>query len=198
MGLCFLDTTYLMKVFSLLSLYRNWGNSRERIGVISSSYLCHHFQAQKATDFQRDKKQYPSPRFAWEISRTIFIHPTPERGDLGSLIANLVSRSKRSLPYQREVWWDCLYSRGHFSRTIFTPPNPLTGGILGSLVANLVFCSKRSLPYQREVWRNCLYGRGLFRETHKKRIAFCYPSCVERKTRLELATPTLARLCSTN
>ena len=150
MGLCFLDTTYLMKVFSLLSLYRNWGNSRERIGVISSSYLCHHFQAQKATDFQRDKKQYPSPRFAWEISRTIFIHPTPERGDLGSLIANLVSRSKRSLPYQREVW------------------------------------------------RNCLYGRGLFRETHKKRIAFCYPSCVERKTRLELATPTLARLCSTN
>ena len=32
----------------------------------------------------------------------------------------------------------------------------------------------------------------------KKRIALCYPSCVERKTRLELATPTLARLCSTN
>ncbi len=24
--------------------------------------------------------------------------------------------------------------RGHFSRTIFTPPNPLIGGTLGSLV----------------------------------------------------------------
>ena len=81
---------------------------------------------------------------------------------------------------------------------LFTLPNPLTGGTLGSLVASLVFRSKRSLPYQREVWRDCLYSRGLFRETHKKRIAFCYPSCVERKTRLELATPTLARLCSTN
>ena len=86
---------------------------------------------------------------------------------------------------------------GNFSRTIFTPPTPKRGD-LGSLVANLVFCSKRSLPYQREVWRDCLYGCGLFRETHKKRIALCYPSCVERKTRLELATPTLARLCSTN
>ena len=67
---------------------------------------------------------------------------------------------------------------------LFTPPNPLKGGTLGSLVANLVFRSKQSLPYQREVWRDCLYGRGLFRETHKKRIALCYPSCVERKTRV--------------
>ena len=75
--------------------------------------------------------------------------------------------------------------RGHFSRTIFTPPNPLIGGTLGSLVANLVFRSKQSLPYQREVWRDCLYSCGLFRKTHKKRIALCYPSCVERKTRLE-------------
>ena len=74
--------------------------------------------------------------------------------------------------------------RGHFSRIIFTPPNPLVGGTLGSLVSNIVFRSKQSLPYQREVWRDCLYGRGLFRETHKKRIALCYPSCVERKTRV--------------
>ena len=59
---------------------------------------------------------------------------------------------------------------------------------LGSrFVANLVFRSKQSLPYQREVWRDCQYGRGLFRETHKKRIALCYPSCVERKTRHEPA-----------
>ena len=31
-----------------------------------------------------------------------------------------------------------------------------------------------------------------------KRIALSYPFDFERKTRLELATPTLARLCSTN
>ena len=59
--------------------------------------------------------------------------------------------------------------RGHFSRTIFTPPNPLTGGNLGSLVANLVFCSKRSLPYQREVWRDCLYSRGIFPRNAQKK-----------------------------
>ena len=56
---------------------------------------------------------------------------------------------------------------------------------LKGLVANLVFRSRQSLPLQREVWRDCLYGRGLFRETHKKMIALCYPSCDERKTRLE-------------
>ena len=31
-----------------------------------------------------------------------------------------------------------------------------------------------------------------------KRLAKCQPFDFERKTRLELATPTLARLCSTN
>ena len=31
-----------------------------------------------------------------------------------------------------------------------------------------------------------------------KRLAFSQPFDFERKTRLELATPTLARLCSTN
>ena len=60
---------------------------------------------------------------------------------------------------------------------------------LQCLVANLVFRSKQSLPYQREVWRDCLYGRGLFRETHKKRIALCNPSCVERKTRVCPSAP---------
>ncbi len=38
-------------------------------------------------------------------------------GTLGSLVANLVFCSKRSLPYQREVWWDCLYGRGLFRET---------------------------------------------------------------------------------
>ena len=38
-------------------------------------------------------------------------------GTLGSLVANLVFRSKRSLPYQREVWRDCLYGRGLFRET---------------------------------------------------------------------------------
>ena len=28
--------------------------------------------------------------------------------------------------------------RGHFSRTIFTPPNPLVGGTLGSLVRAII------------------------------------------------------------
>ena len=60
---------------------------------------------------------------------------------------------------------------------------------LKGLVANLVFRSRQSLPLQREVWRDCLYGRGLFRETHKKRIALCYPSCVERKTRVCPSAP---------
>ena len=32
-----------------------------------------------------------------------------------------------------------------------------------------------------------------FRETHKKRIALCYPSCVERKTRLEPAFAGISR-----
>lgn len=59
--------------------------------------------------------------------------------------------------------------RGHFSRTIFTPSNPLTEGDLGLLVANLVFCSKRSLPYQREVWRDCLYSRGIFPRNAQKK-----------------------------
>ena len=75
---------------------------------------------------------------------------------------------------------------------IYTP-NPWKGREWGRFVANLVFRSKQSLPYQREVWRDCLYGRGLFRETHKKRIALCYPSCVERKTRLEPTLWAIAR-----
>ena len=61
--------------------------------------------------------------------------------------------------------------RGRFSRNIFTPPNPWKGWV-GSLRASLV-SNEKSSPF----------GLLFF---------------VERKTRLELATPTLARLCSTN
>ena len=57
-------------------------------------------------------------------------------------------------------------------------------GEFGVTRSSLVFCSKQSPPFQRRAWVDCLYSRGLFRETHKKRIAFCYPSCVERKTRV--------------
>ena len=63
-------------------------------------------------------KRDSSPRCAWAISRELYLHPlTPGRGDLGSLVANLVFCSKRSLPYQREVWRDCLYGRGLFRET---------------------------------------------------------------------------------
>ena len=47
----------------------------------------------------------------------IFTPPTPERGDLGRFVANIVFHSKQSLPYQREVWRDCLYGRGLFRET---------------------------------------------------------------------------------
>ena len=36
---------------------------------------------------------------------------------LQGFVANLVFRSKQSLPYQREVWRDCLYGRGLFRST---------------------------------------------------------------------------------
>ena len=61
--------------------------------------------------------------------------------------------------------------RGHFSRTIFTP-QPL-GGASGVTSCESSFCITKKAAH----W-----------------TAFHF----ERKTRLELATPTLARLCSTN
>ena len=63
-------------------------------------------------------------------------------------------------------------SVGGFSRTISTPPTP-GRGVLWSLGQNLIILKT-------------------------KRLAFSQPFDFERKTRLELATPTLARLCSTN
>ena len=108
-------------------------------------------------------------------------HPKPCHRCLGERFCTKTKKSQKTLrlDFERKT--------GH-PKYIYTP-NPLTGGILGSLVKTLVFCSKQSLPYQREVWRVCLYGRGLFRETHKKRIAICYPSCVERKTRVCPSAP---------
>ena len=98
----------------------------------------------------------PLPGYVCKVRRTDYVDDIKEKDYASGYIQN-ETRAR---------------IRGHFSRTIFTPPNPLIGGTLGSLVANLVFCSKRSLPYQREVWRDCLYSRGLFRETHKKKDSF--------------------------
>ncbi len=61
--------------------------------------------------------------------------------------------------------------RGRFSRNIFTPPTPEMGE-WGRFVRDFVL-NEKSSPF------GLLFS-------------------VERKTRLELATPTLARLCSTN
>ena len=52
----------------------------------------------------------------WVIYYWILL-TSPGRGNLGPLVANLVFCSKRSLPYQREVWRDYLYGRGLFRET---------------------------------------------------------------------------------
>ena len=53
--------------------------------------------------------------------------------------------------------------------------------------------------YTPDPWKGCLglLGQNLI-ILKTKRLAFSQPFDFERKTRLELATPTLARLCSTN
>ena len=64
-------------------------------------------------------KRDSSPRCAWAISRELYLHSlTPWQGATwGRFVANHVFRSKQSLPYQREVWRDCLYGRGLFRET---------------------------------------------------------------------------------
>ena len=60
----------------------------------------------------------PRARIRGHSRERLSTPPTPlVGGTLGSLVANLVFRSKRSLPYQREVWRDCIYGRGLFRET---------------------------------------------------------------------------------
>ena len=65
-----------------------------------------------------ERKTSHEPAFAGISRELLFTPPNPlTGGTLGSLVASLVFCSKRSLPYQREVWRDCLYSRGIFRET---------------------------------------------------------------------------------
>ena len=69
----------------------------------------------KPFDFERKTRLEPTLRAG--IFANYIYTPDPWKGRLGSLVANLVFRSKQSLPYQREVWRDCLYGCGLFRET---------------------------------------------------------------------------------
>jgi len=71
-------------------------------------------------------------------------------------------KTKKSLPYQREVWRVCLYSRMAYpeQQTLFSVRNGTRLAYHRNLHLTR-FCrqAKKSLPYQREVGRVCLYSR---------------------------------------
>ena len=95
------------------------------VGALRASHRVKQKKAVHGLLLRLSGKRDSNPRFAWVLSRELYLHPQPLKGE----------------------YWD------RFVRTI-------------------VFLNKKA------VHLDCFF--------------------VERKTRLELATPTLARLCSTN
>ena len=102
-----------------------------------------------------------------------------DRGDLGSLRAShRVKRKKQSVwtasSFERKTRLEPAL-RADNSRELYLHPQPLKGATWGRFVRAIV--SDSAKRKKQSVWT---------------------ASSFERKTRLELATPTLARLCSTN
>ncbi len=90
--------------------------------------------------------------------------------------------------------------RGQFSRTIFTPPNPLRGGILGSLVRaiiagntkqkrqlgsclSLFWSGKRDSNSRPQPWQGCALPTELFPHYFKSA-----PRCYDRFAGANIAT----------
>ena len=157
----------------------------------------------KLLDLERKTSHEPT---GWAIcSRVVFTPPTPGRGEWGrfgqaqfSMCAKRKKTAKSCLHrFERKTRLEPALRVGNFSRTIFTPPNPWKGR-LGVARSESRFLLQAKPPLSKGGLEGLsIWSRTLPRNAQKK-DSLCYPSCVERKTRLELATPTLARLCSTN
>ena len=99
------------------------------------------------------------------ISDTVFWgslrHYAPGRGAWNRFGRVIVFRFKRSPPFQRRVWVDCLYRCGESAQETTKKRQPRR--------LSVVFRSSQSPPFQRRVWVDCLYKRGIFPRQNKKR-----------------------------
>ncbi len=104
---------------------------------------------------------------AWHARGHRFDPGILHQGDDFRVVAFFVSCTMRtggrsSLPYQREVWRDCLYLLCAMHIAHRFDPGILHNATTFGLLLFFVSCTMRtgdrqSLPYQREVWRVCLY-----------------------------------------
>ena len=126
-------------------------------------------------------KRDSSPRCARTIIANLYLHPRPLKGATWGRFVRVwlstIQNEKRQLfsclpHFERKTRLELALRACDCSRIIFTPPTPGRGD-LGPLWERLVYLNEKAAPLD----------------------SF---SSFERKTRLELATPTLARLCSTN
>ena len=170
-----------IRVFS--GLVKNFWLIRKTLPQVCGVIFLWHYHNKKQpfwTASSLSGKRDSSPRCARTVTREfIFTPPTPGRGVWGRFVRAIILHNKKSSPFGLLFCWAENETRARAAR--------------GQLLAKYI--------YTPNPWKGCLGSlrvSAVIQVAKRKKTALSCLSHFERKTRLELATPTLARLCSTN